>query len=167
VRLHLSARAHAWIAAASLLCFAAVASALTLPLSITGPTPTAQVGVPYSSALTSPSSSIQLTYGATQETLPPGLSINSATGAITGTPTNAGSYTFIGWVTGSFTISTSGYPVTYPAYGQGVFTITVLPPAVGVPMSRWTLVWIAAGLIGVGICGILAERRRFERKSNS
>lgn len=146
-----------WVAAAALLFLAAVAPALTIPLEVFGPAPTAQVGVVYSSALTSSSIAIPLSYGIIQGSLPPGLSINSATGEITGTPTAAGTYAFIGWISGSVTVSVSGFPVVYSAYGQDEFTITVSPVA-GIPISPWTLALSAVGLAGAALLRLHGKR---------
>ena len=142
-----------WTACAvgSILFFCAVgASALTLPLTVSGPIPTAQVGVPYSSALTV-STALSTPHYGIQGSLPPGLTLNSATGTISGTPTAAGTYTFFGWVGGSVMFLVGGFPVYYSAYGQSEFTITVLPPAViGVPVAAWTLALAMVGLAMVG-----------------
>lgn len=62
-------------------------------ISVSGTTPNGTVNAPYSAT-------VSVTGGATPRsfsadgTLPPGLSVNAATGALTGTPTTAGTYTF-------------------------------------------------------------------------
>jgi len=82
-----------------------------------------------------------------------GLSLNSSTRAITGTPTTAGTYTFIGGAGGSvtFLVPGTGFYVTYPAHGQSGLTITVLPPVASVPISPWTLALVMVGLAGAGL----------------
>ena len=55
---------------------------------------TGQVGVPYSSLLTVTGGSGTDTFSITAGSLPPGLTLNASTGAITGTPTAAASYSF-------------------------------------------------------------------------
>ncbi len=70
-------------------------------LTLTGPTGTAQVGVAYSSALTAAGGVAPYTFSITIGALPPGLSLNSSTGAITGTPTTVGTYNFTAQVVDS------------------------------------------------------------------
>jgi hypothetical protein len=61
---------------------------------VTGTTaPTGSVGTPYSSGVTATGTPAP-TYTVTSGALPPGLTLNSATGAITGTPTTPGTYIF-------------------------------------------------------------------------
>ena len=67
-----------------------VVSSLTLSC----PTGTAQVGVAYSSAFTVSGGIAPFTFSVTSGALPPGLSLNSSTGAITGTPTTQGTFSF-------------------------------------------------------------------------
>ena len=52
------------------------------------------VGQSYSQTLTSTNAQGAVTYAVTGGSLPPGLSLNSSTGIISGSPTKAGSYTF-------------------------------------------------------------------------
>ncbi len=60
-------------------------------LSLAGPTQTtADVGVAYSSSLTASGGTSPYTYSIKSGSLPAGLSLNTSTGAITGTPTTAG-----------------------------------------------------------------------------
>jgi YVTN family beta-propeller protein/uncharacterized repeat protein (TIGR03803 family) len=67
---------------------------LPTTVTVTCPTGTAQVGVAYSSALTASGGVAPYTFSILSGSLPPGLSLNSSTGAITGTPTTAGTYNF-------------------------------------------------------------------------
>src|SRR6185503_3118395 len=55
---------------------------------------TGQVGVAYSSSLVATGGVAPYTYSILSGSLPTGLTLNSATGAITGTPTAAGSFPF-------------------------------------------------------------------------
>ncbi len=55
---------------------------------------TAQVGVAYSLSLVATGGTPPYTWSLTDGTLPPGLSLNTATGAISGIATTAGAYTF-------------------------------------------------------------------------
>ena len=97
----------------------------TSPPAITGtPTTTANVGAAYSSSPFSYSGSggtLPYTYTVASGALPAGLSINSSTGAITGTPTTACACTFTvhlvdansvaGAATGTLTITVSNNPI--------------------------------------------------------
>ena len=60
-----------------------------------------QVGVPYSSALVASGGTPPYTYSIIVGSLPPGLTLNPVTGAITGTPTQAGSFAFVARVVDS------------------------------------------------------------------
>ena len=71
------------------------------PLTLTCPANTGAVGVAYSSAVTPGGGVPGYSYMISSGTLPPGLSLNTATGAITGTPTMAGSFIFTVKVTDS------------------------------------------------------------------
>ncbi len=64
------------------------------PVKLSCPTGTAQVGIAYSSALGATGGVSPYTFSILSGSLPPGLSLNSSTGAITGTPTTAATYTF-------------------------------------------------------------------------
>ncbi len=55
---------------------------------------TGKVGTSYSSALTVSGGVAPYTFSIVSGSLPPGLSVNPATGAVTGSPTAAGTYTF-------------------------------------------------------------------------
>ena len=88
----------------------------SLPLSCASGT--AQVGVPYTSALVASGGTPPYTYSITSGSLPPGLSLNTSTGAITGTPTTAGTYNYTAQA-----IDSTG------AIGNSSCGITVAPPA--------------------------------------
>ncbi len=64
------------------------------PVVVTCPTATGQVGVAYSSALSATGGAPPYTFSITAGSLPAGLTLNSTTGAITGTPTTAGTFNF-------------------------------------------------------------------------
>jgi YVTN family beta-propeller protein len=70
-------------------------------LTLSCPTGTAQVSVAYSSVLTAAGGIAPYTFSITSGALPPGLSLNSSTGAITGTPTTQGTYNFTAQVVDS------------------------------------------------------------------
>jgi hypothetical protein len=71
-------------------CSITVAPALTLACASSS----AEVAVPYSSALVASEGVPPYTYSISNGALPPGLSLNSSTGAITGTPTTSGTYNY-------------------------------------------------------------------------
>ena len=74
------------------------------PLAITTTTlPTAVVGASYSQSVAASGGVTPYTWSINTGSLPPGLSLNSSTGAITGTPTTAGPYSFTAKVTDSET----------------------------------------------------------------
>jgi hypothetical protein len=62
---------------------------------------TGTVGEPYSSSLVAAGGTPPYTFSISSGSLPPGLMLNATTGAITGTPTAAGSYPFVAEVTDS------------------------------------------------------------------
>jgi phospholipase C len=64
------------------------------PVSLTCGSNSGEVGSPYSSSLTATGGVPPYTFSITAGSLPPGLSLNATTGAITGTPTTAGSFPF-------------------------------------------------------------------------
>ena len=57
--------------------------------------PSGTVGDPYSQTVTASGGTAPYTYSVSSGTLPPGLSLNSATGDISGTPTLAGTFNFV------------------------------------------------------------------------
>lgn len=77
----------------------------------------AQVGVAYSSALTAGGGVSPYTFSISTGALPDGLSLNSATGAITGTPTTAGTFSYTAKVedsAGASATTSCGISVTTP-----------------------------------------------------
>ncbi len=70
-------------------------------IALSGPTGTATVGVAYSSALTATGGDAPYTFSITSGSLPPSLTLNASTGAITGMPTTAGIFSFIAQVVDS------------------------------------------------------------------
>ena len=104
------------------------------PLTITSgsPLPNASVGSPYSQTLTATGGAPPYTWFLESGSLPPGLTLSSA-GVISGTPTQAGTVTFLA-VVGD----------TNEGSSAKSFTLTVAPPA---PLTITTST-LTAGLVG-------------------
>ena len=104
-------------------------------LTLTGPTGTAQVGIAYSSALTATGGVPPYTFSITNGALPPGLSLNSSTGAITGTPTTTGTYNFTAQVADSNSnTATASFSIVVTSAGTTSTTtgLTLVPSFVPV-----------------------------------
>ncbi|WP_370680967.1 putative Ig domain-containing protein [Comamonas sp. GB3 AK4-5] len=102
-------------------------SAATVDITITAPTltmgqgslPAATAGVAYSQTLTASQGTAPYTYAITTGALPAGLSLDTATGQITGTPSTLGSFSFTVGITDhygatgsqSYTLQVTGTPV--------------------------------------------------------
>jgi len=98
--------------------------------------PNGQVSVAYSATLTASGGTTPYVWSLTSGTLPAGLALNTATGAITGTPTTAVSGTGL-----SFQVTDSGTPaqsgtahVTLTIGGNG--TVTISPRAAGLTVNQ-------------------------------
>jgi hypothetical protein len=78
-------------------CTITIAAPLTLGCAAS----TGTKGVAYSSTLVRSGGTAPFTFTINSGSLPPGLSLNATTGAITGTPTTAGTYTYVAKVTDS------------------------------------------------------------------
>jgi hypothetical protein len=75
-----------------------------------------------------------MTWGVSAGTIPAGLTVNSSTGAISGTPTTAGAYSFTVQATNSFGSDTQAYTGTIAA-GSGADVYSVF----GSAAPSWTL----------------------------
>lgn len=72
---------------------------ISIALTLTCASSIATLAIPYSSALVAAGGTSPYTYAINSGSLPPGLSLNTSTGAITGTPTLNGTYSYQGKVT--------------------------------------------------------------------
>jgi hypothetical protein len=99
--------------------------------------PTAMVGVAYKSAVTESGGVAPFTYAVTSGSLPAGLSLNSSTGAVTGTPTAAGVSNFTVTITDSNNPPmTFACPLSITVVAQLSIAKTTLPAAtVGTPYT--------------------------------
>jgi hypothetical protein len=130
-----------------------VAFTITPPLTITSTSPLASgtVEVPYSQTLVATGGTLPYNWSVTTGTLPSSLTLNPTTGAITGTPTAAGSFSFFVQVadsgsqtaTKSFTITiAAGLVVTtssLPGGTVGVAYSQTLAAAGGTPPYSWSI----------------------------
>jgi hypothetical protein len=109
--------------------------------------PTGTVGVPYTGSLSPAGGTAPLTLVITAGTLPPGLTFNPATGAITGTPTTVGTSTFTAQLTDSsavpFVVTTQN-SIVVAAPIPPPLTISGNPPA-GTVGSAYSTAFGASG----------------------
>ena len=124
---------------------------------------TGQVGVPYTSALVASGGTPPYTFAITAGSLPPGLTLNPATGAITGTPTTAGVYPFTAEAVDSASVATTttancgitivptgGCTLTIGYYKNHPLAIAPLPINLGAQGGAKTLV-VSSQQIGVDV----------------
>jgi subtilase family serine protease len=131
--------AYTWTAAAFLVLTLGAVScgsgsssgANTLALACTFPQ-NAQVGIPYIASCTPSGASAPYTYSISVGTLPPGLSINTSSGAVTGTPTVAGGNLFTIQVASDNQTATEaiGLNVAAPSPQSGIVTVTATSGAI-------------------------------------
>ena len=91
------------------------------PLTLACAASSGQVGVAYSSAVVASGGTSPYTFMISSGSLPPGLTLNPSTGAITGSPTTAGTYSYTAKVTDSLGAT---------AFSSGC-TITIANPCTG------------------------------------
>lgn len=107
-----------------------VTASATAPVIASSPTPSnGQTGSVYSFT-PGRTGSTPMTWGVTVGSLPPGLTINSSTGAISGTPTTAGSYSFTLQATNSAGSDTQDFSITIVLAPEDIVTVFgTTPPA--------------------------------------
>lgn len=114
---------------------------LTAPLSVTTVSlPNGVVGTPYADAVAVNGGATPYAWSVSAGSLPPGLALDPATGAIAGTPTETGAYTFSVQVTDSSSplkMASQQYEVTIASASNALnITTTGFPDGVtGVPYS--------------------------------
>ncbi len=107
-----------------------VPNAPSLSITTASPLPAGTAGVPYSLSLAASGGQPPYSWAVTAGALPPGLALAAATGAISGTPTAAGSSTFTVQVTDSASQkATQQFSVAISAAGNATLSL------VGVPAS--------------------------------
>jgi subtilisin family serine protease/chitodextrinase len=87
--------------------------------------PGAEIGIPYSQSLVANGGTQPYSWAVINGTLPDGLSLNSATGDISGNPTTTGVFNFTAQVTDSV-FDTVSRPLSISVYDQVVITTTSL-----------------------------------------
>lgn len=105
---------------------AAPAGGCSLSFSSGSTVPAATVGLPYSHSFTATGGSAPYSFSRASGSLPPGLSL-STSGALTGTPTTAGSYSFTVLVTDSTSSNTGSSTFTMTVNAGGGATLTLAP----------------------------------------
>jgi hypothetical protein len=105
--------------------------------------PGGQVGVAYSSTLAASGGTTPYHWSITSGTLPPGLSLNASTGAITGTPTSVVSNSLV-----TFKVTDSSSPAQN---APQTLSITVVPATLAITTSS-----LPSGKVGVAYTSTLA-----------
>ncbi len=114
-------------------------------LTVTAPSqlPSGSAGVAYSTTLTAAGGRTPYTWSVASGSLPPGLALNSSTGALSGTPTAAGTYSFVLQVTDSTPTSATKAVTLIIAAGLSITSPAQLPT--GVTGAAYSQTLTAAG----------------------
>jgi large repetitive protein len=114
---------------------------------LTGTTPAGTVGVAYSANLSIGGGTAPLTLSISTGSLPPGLTFDATTGAITGTPTTAGTFSFTAQLTDSSAVPyvlTTQKTIVIATQGSANFVISGNPP-VGLIGTAYSTMFAATG----------------------
>ncbi len=133
-----------------------IAAAPTIALPAPAALPSATYNVAYTGSVAATGGAGALTYGVTAGALPTGLSLNTATGAITGTPTSATTFSFTVTAADGFGDSSSqaySIAVSYPGLKVAAATL----PAGYVGSTYPTTALAATGGSGTGYTWALAN----------
>jgi fibronectin-binding autotransporter adhesin len=125
-----------------------IAAAGSPTITTTSPLPGGTIGTAYATTLAATGGTPPYTWSVPPGTLPPGLNLNASTGAITGSPTTAGAFSFTVTVTDNAAQNASK-----------LFSLTIAatppPPSQPIPvLSPWMLVLLA------GLVAFIGMRRR-------
>lgn len=125
-----------------------VSAVPVVPVTVAPPTlPGGTVGTPYTPTITATGGTAPYSYGVASGALPPGLTLNPNTGAIAGTPTSVGTFTFTVRVT-----DTAGN-VGFVVYSVSIVAAPFVPGDVSaIPtLSQWGLVLLVSALFALSI----------------
>ncbi len=111
-------------------------SVLAGPSITTNSLPSGEVGVAYSQTVTGTGGSTPYAWSVTTGTLPAGLTLNGATGVISGTPTGSGSATFTITLTDGKGQTTSGIFTLNLLAAPSITTTTLPGSEIGTPYSQ-------------------------------
>ena len=131
---------------ASLLSVSARSQTSSVAMSFTtaSPLPSGTVGVGYSQTIAVTGGTAPYVWSITAGALPSGLALSSATGAIGGTPTSAGSFTFTVQVTDSAAATASqAYTLAVSSPGSPLSIVTASPLPSGTAGATYSQ-WLAA-----------------------
>lgn len=125
-------------------CGITITPATASGLSLTCASNAGQVGVPYVSSLAAVGGTAPYTYTISAGSLPPGLTLNATSGAISGTPTSAGSFNYTSTVVDSASASAMSN------CGPAIIAPVTPPPPPPTPAPP-SLILVGVGLLCASI----------------
>lgn len=130
-----------------------------MTITTTGPLAAAAIGKAYSSTLVAQGGSSPYTWAKTAGNLPAGLSVNSTTGVISGTPTTLGTMSFTVTATDSTSPTKLTVSATYTVSVNGASTANGgAPPTIAttaLPNGTVTVPYVASVLAVGGVTGVV------------